>query len=65
MSNPNKALGKWLLRDVLELKEQELIDYETLVKKGFDAVIFEKIDDKVYRIDFTDSSVYDEMYNKV
>ena len=62
MSNPNKDLGKWLLRDVLELEENEIIDYLLLQKKGFDAVIFEKLSDLVYKIDFTDSSTYDEMY---
>ena len=62
MSNPNKALGKWLLRDVLELPENTLVTYNLLQEKGFDTVIFEKIDDLHYTINFTDSSVYDELY---
>lgn len=64
MSNPNKALGKWLLRDVLKLPQKTLITYELLQKKGFDTVLFEKIDDGHYTIDFTDSSVYDELYGE-
>lgn len=63
MSNPNKDLGKWLLRDVLELKEKELIDYNLLQQKGFDAVIFEKIAELTYTINFTDSKVYDDLYD--
>ena len=62
MSNPNKDLGKWLLRDVLELPENTLITYEILQAKGFDTVLFEKIDDLHYKIDFTDSSVYNMLY---
>lgn len=64
MSNPNSDLGKWLLRDILRLKENELIDYNTLIEKGFDAVIFEKIDNKLFKITPTNSSVYEEMYQK-
>lgn len=30
MSNPNKALGKWLLRDVFELPEKTLVTYDML-----------------------------------
>lgn len=62
MSNPNCALGKWLLRDVLEVPEGTLITYELLQEKGFDTVVFEKIDELEYKIDFTDSSVYDKLY---
>lgn len=62
MSNPNKDLGEWLLRDVLELEYGKIINYSMLQKKGFDAVLFEKIDDYKYKINFTDSSIYNEMY---
>ncbi|NBK96962.1 MAG: NgoFVII family restriction endonuclease [Erysipelotrichia bacterium] len=64
MSNPNKALGKWLLRDVLQLKPRTLVTYELLQEKGFDTVLFEKIDDNHYMVDFTDSQVYDDLYNE-
>lgn len=64
MSNPNKVLGKWLLRDILDLPENTLITYELLQKKGFDTVVFEKIDELHFKIDFTDSQIYDELYPK-
>ena len=64
MSNPNRDLGKWLLRDVLELPENTLITYELLQQKGFDTVVFEKLDNLKYSINFTDSKVYDDMYKK-
>src|SRR5450830_1205555 len=34
MSNPNSALGQWLLRDVLNLKMGELLTYEKLEDIG-------------------------------
>lgn len=51
MSNPNKELGKWLLRDVLHLKEGELLTMEKLNRFGFDSVIITKIDSENFKID--------------
>lgn len=52
MSKPNKALGKWLLRDVLNLKENQVLTYEYLLEVGIDSVIFTKIDEGKYKVDF-------------
>ena len=38
MSNPNAALGKWLLRKVLCKKEGELVTLEDLDTYGIDSV---------------------------
>jgi hypothetical protein len=38
MSNPNSALGEWLLRKVLSLKEGELLTYKKLEDLGIDTV---------------------------
>lgn len=51
MSNPNKDLGEWLLREVLQLEEGELVTYEKLLELGIDSVIFEKEND-IYKLDF-------------
>lgn len=40
MSNPNKDLGKWILRDVLHVEEGHLITYEDLLKIGIDSILF-------------------------
>ena len=48
MSDPNKDLGKWLLRDVLNLREKELLTYDYLISLGIDSVIFKKQDGKFY-----------------
>ena len=52
MSNPNKALGLWLLREVLQLKEGELLKYDRLKELGIDSVILYKHSDEEYSIDF-------------
>ena len=51
MSNPNTDLGKWLLRDVLQLKEGELVTIDLLNRMGFDSVVVYKDSDTDYRID--------------
>ena len=61
MSNPNKVLGKWLLRDVFEIPERTVITYEMLEKFGIDSVVFTKLDDLEYKIDFTDIGTYESM----
>lgn len=60
MSNPNMALGKWLLRDVLNLKEGNLLTYEKLQTIGLDAVVVYKIDSEHYDIDFTRTGSYEK-----
>ena len=38
MTNPNNALSDWLLRDVLKLREGELLTYKKLTDLGIDSV---------------------------
>lgn len=59
MSNPNTALGQWILRDVLLLKEGELLTYDKLMDIGLDSVVVYKISDLEYRIDFAKIGLYD------
>lgn len=61
MSNPNSALGEWLLRGILQLNEGELLTYEKLSDLGIDSVIIIKKSDELYKIDFTTSDAYDEL----
>lgn len=63
MSNPNKALGEWLLRKVFELPERTLITYQMLEKFGVDSVIFTKDSELSYSIDFAEIGTYEEFYN--
>ena len=59
MSNPNRILGKWLLRDVFSLPEHELITYKTLEIFGIDSVVFTKLKNDEYSIDFTELGTYE------
>lgn len=60
MSNPNKVLGEWLLRKVFELPEHTLITYEMLEIFGIDSVIFTKLEENKYKIDFSDIGTYED-----
>lgn len=62
MSNPNKVLGKWLLRDVFELEEGTVLTYEMLEKFGIDSVVFTKNSDLDYSIDFAEIGTYEKFY---
>jgi hypothetical protein len=60
MSNPNSALGEWLLRQVLNLKANELLTYRKLEDIGLDSVVIYKIADGKYDIDFTKIGAYED-----
>lgn len=67
MSNPNKALGKWILRDVLKVPVGKTIDRKYLEKIGIDSIIVFKISDTKYKIDFASIGKFEEFkenYNK-
>lgn len=64
MSNPNKILGKWLLRDVFELTEGNIVTYEMLEKFGVDSVIFTKNGELDYSIDFAEIGTYEKFYGE-
>lgn len=63
MSNPNSALGKWLLRDILNLLERELLTYGKLQAIGLDTVVIYKTDNETYDIDFTRIGSYEKFLN--
>jgi len=60
MSNPNNALGEWLLRGILNLSEGELLTYEKLEEIGLDSVIIYEKDDSTYEIDFAEVGSYEK-----
>jgi hypothetical protein len=64
MTNPNASLGKWLLRDVLNLRLKELLTYEKLQAIGLDTVVVYKIDNKHYDIDFTRIGSYENFLSE-
>jgi hypothetical protein len=64
MSNPNKALGKWILRDVLNLKDGELLTYDKLREIGLDSVVVYKESENKYSINFTKIKSYENFRTK-
>lgn len=60
MTNPNSALGKWLLRDILGLKEKEHLTYPMLEEIGIDSVQIDKLVDGTYTINFKELGAYEE-----
>lgn len=67
MSDPNKALGKWILRDILDLKEGILVTKAMLDIIGIDSIMLSKHIDNTYSLDFLKSGSYDlfeENYKK-
>lgn len=59
MSNPNEDLGKWILRDVLNLQEHELVTYHKLESIGIDTVQLNKYEDGTYEINFKALGTYE------
>lgn len=59
MSNPNSALGEWLLRKVLKKQPGELVTMDDFVRFGIDSVLVEKTHTSnssgqdIYKISFT------------
>ena len=64
MSNPNSALGEWLIDKVLKISPDVVITYEMLLKYGVDSVELHKIRDNktgeiYYKIDFAAVGSYE------
>ena len=64
MSNPNKTLGEWILRDVLKLPEKTIVTYKMLLEIGVDCIVFEK-SQKNYWLSFGKVGRFEEFSEKV
>lgn len=64
MSFSNRELGQWILRDVLNLKENELLTYNKLQILGIDSVRIDKIDEQKFEINFAKIGSYEDFKNK-
>lgn len=60
MSNPNKALGDWLLDQVLRQPKDKLITYHQLAELDIDCVRVTKLGYRKYSIDFQKIGKYEE-----
>jgi len=52
MSNPNKALGVWLLRDVLKLPEGQVLTDKYLQEVGIDSIKITKVGSLSFDVDY-------------
>ena len=59
MSDPNKDLGKWILRKVLNLPYGKILTKEYLDEIGIDSVRLSKISDNEYSLDFAKSNSFE------
>ncbi len=64
MSSPNNALGIWLLRDILRLREGELATYEKLAEIGIDSVEIEKSGEGSYSINFKQLGTFEDFKDR-
>lgn len=64
MTDPNKALSDWLLRDILQLREGEVATIEKLNQLGFDSVIITKTDNETFSIDIMTVGSYEIFHNE-
>jgi len=67
MSNPNKALGRWLLKTVLCKEDFDLVTMDDLNRLGFDSVCIENLHqitedgENLYRMSFSNTEIsYDD-----
>lgn len=58
MSNPNKALGHWILRTILQIPVGQLVTYDDLDRIGIDSVLITKYDDYKFKINFAAKGSY-------
>lgn len=63
MSYSNRELGNWILRDILKLKEGELLTYEKLQVLNIDSVRIDKIDNFNFEINFAKIGSYEHFQN--
>ena len=63
MSYSNKELWEWILRDILKIKEWELLTYEKLQNLWIDSVRIDKINTSEFEINFSKIWTYEKFKN--
>lgn len=60
MSDPNKELGHWILRDILNIPVGTLVTLDMLKEIGIDSVKLTKENDDYYMLDFVEAGSFEE-----
>lgn len=59
-TNPQGALGKWILKDVLSLPNRELVTMKLLEELGIDSLKITKVDDFNFKITVAETFAYEK-----
>lgn len=59
-TNPQGALGEWILKDVLGFRNREVVTMEYLEKLGIDSLRITKIDDRKYKVNVAEKGAYEK-----
>ncbi|MGL5716899.1 MAG: hypothetical protein ACRCX2_28040 [Paraclostridium sp.] len=59
-TNPQGALGEWILKDVLGLENREVVTMELLEKLGIDSLKITKVDDNNFKITVAETFAYEK-----
>src|SRR5699024_8184933 len=59
-TNPQSVLGKWILHDVLGLKERELLTMDHLIKLGVDSLKVTKLDGEKFTIELAETYAFEK-----
>lgn len=64
MSNPNKALGEWLIDRVLKIEPGNIVTYSLLEEVGTDTVEVRKVGQDKFEIDFKNLGTFEKFESK-
>ncbi|WP_341271488.1 hypothetical protein [Clostridium acetobutylicum] len=59
-TNPQGALGEWILKDILGLKGRKIVTWELLDNLGIDSLKIIKIDNKHFKITVAETGAYEK-----
>ena len=59
-TNPQGALGEWILKDVLGLENREVVTMDYLKSLGIDSLRITKLDDKHFKITVAETGAYEK-----
>lgn len=59
-TNPQGALGEWVLKDVLGLENREVVTMKLLNELGIDSLKIIKVDDKHFKITVAETGAYEK-----
>lgn len=59
-TNPQGALGEWILKDVLGLENREVVTWELLDRLGIDSLKITKLNDKKFKVTVAETGAYEK-----